>query len=50
MKLEPGDDQPGYVVAEFRVDNDGWHHYYGWPDAPSGTPFMFTPAARTSRS
>ena len=43
MKLEPGDDQPGYVVAEFRLNNDGWHHYYGWPDAPPGTPFMFTP-------
>ena len=33
----------GYVVAEFRLNNDGWHHYYGWPDAPPGTPFMFTP-------
>ena len=43
MKLEPRDDQPGYLVAEFRVNDDGWHHYYGWPDAPPGTPFMFTP-------
>jgi hypothetical protein len=43
MKLEPKDDQPGYVVAEFRVNGDGWHHYYGWPDAPPGTPFKFTP-------
>ena len=43
MKLEPTDDQPGYVVAEFRVNGDGWHHYYGWPDAPPGTPFKFTP-------
>src|SRR5688572_33450381 len=42
MKLEPSDDQPGYVVAEFRVNGDGWHHYYGWPDAPPGTPFLFT--------
>ena len=42
MKLDPNDDQPGYVVAEFRVDGDGWHHYYGWPDAPPGTPFKFT--------
>jgi hypothetical protein len=42
MKLDPKDDQPGYVVAEFRVDGDGWHHYYGWPDAPPGTPFKFT--------
>jgi hypothetical protein len=43
LQLQPTDDQPGYVVAEFRVNGDGWHHYYGWPDAPEGTPFMFTP-------
>jgi hypothetical protein len=42
MKLDPKDDQPGYLVAEFRVNGDGWHHYYGWPDAPPGTPFKFT--------
>jgi hypothetical protein len=42
MKLDPTDDRPGYVVAEFRVNGDGWHHYYGWPDAPPGTPFRFT--------
>jgi IgA Peptidase M64 len=42
MKLEPTDDQPGWVEAEFRVNGDGWHHYYGWPDAPPGTPFLFT--------
>jgi hypothetical protein len=47
MTLEPKDDQPGYVVAEFRVDGDGWHHYYGWPDAPAGTPFKFTPRGTT---
>jgi len=47
MKLEPSDDQPGYVVAEFRVNGDGWHHYYGWPDAPEGTPFKFTPRGTT---
>lgn len=47
MKLEPRDDQPGYVVAEFRVNGDGWHHYYGWPDAPEGTPFKFTPRGTT---
>ena len=47
MKLEPSDDQPGYVVAEFRVNGDGWHHYYGWPDAPPGTPFKFTPRGTT---
>ena len=43
MKLEPSDDQKGYVVAEFRVNGDGWHHYYGWPDAPEGAPYKFTP-------
>ena len=47
MKLEPADDQPGYVVAEFRVNGDGWHHYYGWPDAPPGTPYKFTPRGTT---
>jgi hypothetical protein len=47
MQLEPTDDQPGYVVAEFRVNGDGWHHYYGWPDAPEGTPFLFTPRGTT---
>ena len=47
MKLEPKDDRPGYVVAEFRVDGDGWHHYYGWPDAPAGTPFKFTARGTT---
>ena len=24
------------------MNGDGWHHYYGWPDAPPGTPFKFT--------
>jgi hypothetical protein len=47
MKLDPADDQPGYVVAEFRVNGDGWHHYYGWPDAAEGTPFLFTPRGTT---
>ena len=47
MKLEPTDDQKGYVVAEFRVNGDGWHHYYGWPDAPEGTPFKFTTRGTT---
>ena len=47
MKLDATDDQPGYVVAEFRVNGDGWHHYYGWPDAPPGTPFRFTPRGTT---
>ncbi|NHC15412.1 M64 family metallopeptidase [Motilibacter deserti] len=43
MGLTPTDNGPGYVVGEFRRDGDGWHHYYGWPDAPEGTPFRFTP-------
>jgi hypothetical protein len=47
MKLEPTDDQAGYVVAEFRLNGDGWHHYYGWPDAPPGAPFVFTPRGTT---
>lgn len=47
MQLDPSDDQEGYVVAEFRVNGDGWHHYYGWPDAPEGTPFRFTPRGTT---
>ena len=47
MKLDPSDDQKGYVVAEFRVNGDGWHHYYGWPDAPEGTPYKFTPRGTT---
>jgi hypothetical protein len=47
LKLEPTDDQPGYVVGEFRLNGDGWHHYYGWPDAPAGAPFLFTPRGTT---
>ena len=47
MKLDPSDDQKGYVVAEFRVNGDGWHHYYGWPDAPEGTAYKFTPRGTT---
>ena len=43
MGLTPSDNAEGYVVGEFRLDGDGWHHYYGWPDAPPGTPFLFTP-------
>ena len=43
MGLTPSDNVDGYVVGEFRLDGDGWHHYYGWPDSPPGTPFLFTP-------
>ena len=42
LKLVPTDDQPGYVVAEFRLDGDGWHNYYGWP-TDKNAPFRFTP-------
>ena len=44
MGLEPTDAEPGHVVGEFRLDGDGWHNYYGWPDAQPGTPFLFTPS------
>ncbi|WP_308492416.1 M64 family metallopeptidase [Microbacterium terrisoli] len=42
MDLKGTDDQDGYIVSEFRVDGDGWHHYYGWP-SDSTAPFRFTP-------
>ncbi|MGQ4268994.1 M64 family metallopeptidase [Nocardiopsis changdeensis] len=42
MHLSPQDDGEGHVVGEFRVDGDGWHHYYGWP-SDSRAPFLFTP-------
>lgn len=41
LKLNPTDDQPGSVVAEFRVDGDGWYNFYGWPTDPT-KPFLFT--------
>ncbi|MFG1705132.1 M64 family metallopeptidase [Nonomuraea sp. M3C6] len=44
MGLEATDDQEGYVVIEFQLDGDGWFNYHGWPDAPEGTPYRFTPA------
>ena len=43
MNLLPRDDEAGHVAAEFRLNGDGWHNFYGWPDAPPGTPFKFTP-------
>jgi hypothetical protein len=42
MGLEPRDDQPGFVVGEFRLDRDGWFNYFGFPEAPFGTPFKFS--------
>lgn len=44
MGLAATDDQDGYVVIEFQLDGDGWFNYHGWPDAPEGTPYRFTPA------
>ena len=41
MKLTATDDQPGYVVPEFRVDGDGWENYYGWP-TNANAPFHFS--------
>ncbi|RJQ77847.1 peptidase [Pseudonocardiaceae bacterium YIM PH 21723] len=41
MKLTGKDDQPGYVVNQFRLDGDGWHTYYGWP-TDAEAPFQFT--------
>ncbi|MBE1502783.1 hypothetical protein H4696_009883 [Amycolatopsis lexingtonensis] len=37
MRLTPSDG-----MAEFRVDGDGWHKYYGWPTDPNA-PYLFTP-------
>lgn len=42
LDLNSVDQQPGFVVSEFRVDGDGWYHYFGHPDDGS-KPFPFTP-------
>jgi IgA peptidase M64 len=42
MGLEPQDDQPGFVVGEFRLNGDGWFNYFGFPEQPEGTPFTFS--------
>jgi hypothetical protein len=41
LKLAASDDQPGYVVPEFRVDGDGWQNFYGWP-TDANAPFEFS--------
>jgi len=46
MKLTATDDQPGYVVPEFRVDGDGWQNYYGWP-TDANAPFQFSSSGTT---
>lgn len=40
--LDPKDNQPGFVVGELRLNKDGWFNYFGFPDAPFGTPFKFS--------
>ncbi len=42
MGLAPQDDQPGFVVGEFRLNRDGWFNYFGFPEQPEGTPFTFS--------
>jgi hypothetical protein len=42
MGLEPQDDQTGFVVGEFELDDDGWFNYFGFPEQPHGTPFKFS--------
>jgi hypothetical protein len=42
MTLRPQDDQPGFVVGEFRLNNDGWHNYFGFPEEPLGAPYRFS--------
>jgi hypothetical protein len=42
MGLDPTDDQPGFVVGEFRLNGDGWFNYFGFPEQPEGTPFTFS--------
>jgi hypothetical protein len=41
MKLTATDDDPGYVVPEFRVDGDGWQNFHGWP-TDANAPFQFS--------
>ncbi|MCF3962349.1 M64 family metallopeptidase [Streptomyces fuscigenes] len=42
LALAAHDDQQGALFSEFRVDGDGWFHYFGWP-TDSSKPFLFTP-------
>ncbi|WP_270028204.1 M64 family metallopeptidase [Solirubrobacter phytolaccae] len=41
FKVTATDDQPGYVVTEYRVDGDGWQNFYGWP-TDANAPFQFS--------
>ncbi|MFC0299234.1 M64 family metallopeptidase [Virgibacillus soli] len=42
MKLEPQDDQTGFVVGEIRLNKSGWYNYFGFPEEPEGEPFTFS--------
>jgi hypothetical protein len=50
MGLEPTDDQPGFVVGEFRLDHDGWFNYFGFPEQPFGTPFTFSHSGKSVKA
>jgi hypothetical protein len=43
MFLDPQDNQTGrHVVGQFRLDNDGWFNYFGFPEQPMpDSPFQF---------
>ena len=50
MRLDPQDDQPGFVVGELRADGDGWFNYFGFPDQPFGTPFTFSHSGKVVKA
>jgi IgA Peptidase M64 len=50
MGLEPTDDEPGFVVGEFRLDHDGWFNYFGFPEQPFGTPFTFSHSGKSVKA
>ena len=50
MRLDPQDDQPGFVVGELRENGDGWFNYFGFPDQPFGTPFTFSHSGKVVKA
>jgi hypothetical protein len=50
MGLDPADDQPGFVVGEFRLNGDGWFNYFGFPEQPEGTPFTFSHSGKSVKA
>jgi IgA peptidase M64 len=40
MFLTPQDDQSSFVVGQFRLDEDGWFNYFGFPEQQDA-PFKF---------